>query len=355
MPMHRIRRFGFMVACCLGMAFFANSARAGTCRYVAPSTNYLTLSLPLTGSVTAGRDIPVGAEIYRARMLNTSLLTVGCEIGSYDWVFRILTAPQPLSSYVHPVYGRNVYETGVPGVGAVLWASASIGIPGKVETYVVTTPNTTRLVNFHSYYVSLIKTGNISAGTVSGANLPTFEYVSVGDNTLRIQYGLAVGSVNIVASTCTTPDVSVNLGSHRLDELGGVGTSTSLVDVPIQLTNCPAFFGSANVVSNNGSVSRTQTNNIISLLVAPTTSILDAANGVMALQAGGATGMGIQLINKATMQPLRYGAKWPSGLALTQTANASYLISLQARYYQTSAVTTPGQANGSATVTLYYE
>jgi autotransporter adhesin len=142
-------------------------------------------------------------------------------------------------------------------------------------------------------------------------------------------------------------------------ELTGIGSSTDKwIDVPISLDNCPAFFGAfRGAITDNNGVAERSTPNQISYRVDPVTSVVNPAQGVMALQPDGvnptAQGIGIQLVD-AGDNPVSYGNMRASGLALNQVDGSSYTISLKARYYQTEATTAAGQANGAATVTLIY-
>ncbi len=126
------------------------------------------------------------------------------------------------------------------------------------------------------------------------------------------------------------------------NELTGIGSTTAnWVDVPIALNNCPAFFGAfRGATTNDSGVTQRSTANQIAYRVDPVTSVVNPAQGVMALQPDGmnptAQGIGIQLAD-AGNNPVSYGTARASGLALNQVDGASYTIPLKARYYQTEA------------------
>jgi type 1 fimbria pilin len=337
------------------LALIAGPAYAGTCAYTTESPIALSAVTSLVGNITVGRDVPVGSEVYRATF-NTSIpMVIVCQPGTYTRTRRYLNTPFPLSSYVHPTFGNRVYRTSVAGIGAVVWVSGNALPTAATDNFAVQT----RLTAATAFDVSLIKTGPIGAGTIRGSDLPTFEYVEIGDNATRLLLGSFTGSVNVVSRTCTTPDVAVALGTHYTSELKGVGTTTSAwVDVPVALNNCPAFFGVfRGATTNDSGVTQRSTANTIAYRVDPVTSVVDASQGVMALQSDGtkptAGGIGIQMANAANT-PVSYGTAVNSGLALNQTDGSNYTISLKARYYQTAANPTAGQANGAATITLIY-
>lgn len=320
-----------------------------SCDYIRGS-GAITLRAVLQGSITVGRDVPLGTELYRAQAQSTSEVDVLCtEATPYN--YRYIALPFPKASYVDPIYGNNVYLTNVPGVGVVGWAGSNQPMPANFNSPPVNTPQP---ILYHNFYFSLIKIGDVSPGTVTAASLPVNQYV-VGNNNLVVHNGGAIGSLNIVASTCTTPDVNVSMGDdHQLGELSGVGSVTSpAVDASFQLLNCPAFFGRTSVGVFNGTITSGLLGaNTISFRIDPTTSVVDAANGVFALKSGGATGIGIQLLN-GSGAPAVLQTPLPSGLTL-QPTSTSYTVPLSARYYQTGAVTTPGAADSSVTVTLTY-
>jgi len=342
----RLRKPAMLLAMLL-LAFVSFGASA-TCRY--PSGGPITLQAVLQGSITVGRDVPVGTELYRTEARSTSLVQAICDARS-QYSYRYISLPYPKASYVDPVFGNNVYQTNVPGVGVVGWAGSRQPMPASFNYIEANVPTS---IELHDYYFSLIKIGDVSPGTITGASLPINEYV-VGSNNLRVHLGGAIGSLNVVARTCTTPDVNVPMGDHQLSELNGVGSVTApAVDASFQLLNCPAFFGRSTVRTTNGTITSGLLGaNTISFRIDPTTSVVNAANGIFSLRAGGATGIGIQLLNGSNA-PVALQTKLSSGLTLQQNA-ANYTVPLRARYYQTSAVTTPGAANSSVTVTLSYE
>ena len=351
------RRFVWLAATLLGMLYLHSpTATAGTCAYVPDYPTYLRAVSTITGSITVGRDIPIGTEVYRATFYTATVGRIFCQPGTYPRTRRFLTTPYPLSGYVHPTFGNRVYRTSVPGIGAVIWWNGQAFPTTATDTYTVPTSLYPEL----AFDLSLIKIGDVGAGTIRSTDLPTFEYVQLGDNTLRIEFGGFTGSLNVVSRTCTTPDVPVALGSHQMTELSGIGTSTNWVNVPIRLNNCPSFHDAfrRNLTEDSVVSLTNRTANAIRFRVNPVTSVVNQAQGVMALQPDGvnqtATGIGIQMADAGGV-PLAYGVNRASGLALTATDNASYTFNLRARYYQTGTTPTSGQANGAATVTLIYE
>ncbi len=272
----------------------------------------------------------------------------------------LVSQPYPLSSYVDPS-GSPVYQTAIPGIGVRL-NGATTPVPGN--GYVTNYPfalNSVGFLNGSNFRLDLIKISNtVGAGTITAAGLPTFQTSEVsvdGGNSTRFLLATVIGQVNIISSTCTTPNVSVNLGTHFTTELKGIGTTTATwVPVDIQLNNCPAFFGYT-YTSVNADTAQTITgqlaSNSIQYSINPSNGVANATNGVINLSSGGATGIGIQLTDTGS-NPIQFNTATPSGLTLNQTSSANYTINLQARYYQTGTSVTAGAANATATVTLTY-
>lgn len=358
-----------------GVALCSAKAIAGTCE-LNPTTNPLgsqpiIATMPLLGAnLTVGRDLPVGSEIYRQTFMPATSTILHCVNLTAQPLERdyFTATPLPLSAWMGAPYGGKTYETGVAGVGVVIWFRNDV-LPytwsmANCDTMMAncgvnSAPGNMALV------VSLIKTGNVAAGVINGANFPSVIRDIVTDNVLPVLRLNFSGAINIVSRTCTTPDVPVPLGSYRVSELGGVGNGTPWQEFDIQLLNCPAFHGyfsnSGPQWSNNGNtLPGTRTNNAVNFRLDPVNGVIDAANGVMSLNnsapgdAPAATGIGIQIARR-TEVPVPLGTMVAGFQAsLTPVEGASFSIPLQARYLQTQGTVTPGPANGAAVFTLDY-
>lgn len=344
--------------------FVATGARAGTCSYTSQFPGEQTISIPFNTTITVGRDVPVGTVLYSQQVatgITGSIWAVTCTAGTYTYQYGYASTPYPLASYVDPTLGHTIYQTSVPGIGAVIanWPNA---LPLTVSTHTFT--GTTNYSSTSNMYMTafLIKIADtVGSGTIKGSDWPVFESSITGDNKLKLITTPFVGTINVVSSTCKTPDVNVDLGTHYTTELKGVGSTTTWVNVPITLTNCPAFYG-YQVLGTSTAGGPTSysviSQNEIGYTVNPVTTIVNASQAVMALQPDGvnttATGVGIQIADSSN-NPVSFGGPSKnSGLQLNQMNNSSYSFSLSARYYQTASTVQAGQANGAATITLTY-
>nr|WP_315413572.1 fimbrial protein [uncultured Pseudomonas sp.] len=328
-------------------------------------------------NLTVGRELPLGAVIYRQRLTVTPLVnSVGCtfDTPAYGYDFLLAVKPLPQASWSTGVYGGKVYESGVPGIGVAL-----VGRPSNSE---VIAPHSTYrspcrneggcgytiFPLYQQAEIRLIKIGNVTAGTIRGSDLPTFQ-AGLGLNDaasipfLKVNFA---GSINIVSRTCTTPDVNVDMGAHKVSEFSGINTGTPWKDFAIALNDCPAFHGSypttgPNVGSDGSAISAgDKAANAIRYRLDPNQTPINASKGVMKLDGSAegdpaaASGVGLQVAD-ASETPVALATLQASGITPTATNGASYSIPLKARYLQTESKVTGGPANATAVFTINYQ
>lgn len=327
------------------------------------------------GKVTVGRDIPAGYRIF-THSIQVSGLVLECVNGPGNVsVQSTLVTPKPLSTWQHPNAQGKTYQTGLPGVSVVVWASNSVSNPsfdGRDAAPMTTTqamgsgttvwnnPNSTEpsVYAFYSFYT----TGPVTPGIINGADLPTFQ-LSVGG--LQLIRAKITGSMEITGLTCTTSDVKVPLGDHPLSLFTGVGTGSPLKGFNIALTGCPPLYGYYRGVisfSDNGNPLALRTPdrraaNRFSYRLIPTTSTLGP--GVVALSPAGvgvnnATGVGIEINDSAGAKVEFNTNKQAFNDPALDSSATNYLIPFTARLVQTGTTVTPGQANGAVEFTLTY-
>lgn len=352
--------------------FSAFSASAEfTCATVTDPLNY---TVPLSGTVSVGVDSPNGTVIYKGIINQSILPRYRCDSGD-KWLdeqfLKILSTPSALSSWNGNPFPGAVYKTNVSGIGIALWSQL---IPGSAATttnpvlvWSGTRTNQTYIpVNLVLGY-SLIKIGNISPGSVSGASLPTFGIsLQITPSVVGFPWQASTynfsGAINVVANTCETPDVNVDMGKWDVSDFGSKGKTTKWTKSNITLKNCPTFSGyfSTNAVSSytNGSVNiPSRDANTLSVSITPTTQLIDATNGIMAISSGtsSASGIGIQLgWGDSTAIPTVFNFNQNYRFSPPINGTTSFDIPLSARYIQTGSVVTPGSADGKVTFTINY-
>lgn len=355
----------------------ANTAMAVTCTYmngIQPANGSMPLQI---SAITVGRDVPVGAEVYRQKfsMAAGQAVKLECLYAPYEQSTELtVDSSYGLANVTSGVYANKVYRTSIQGLGV---AFASVGGPlprASSKMWTSCTPGWRCLVPFDgpsNFELILIKLGDVAPGVLVGNTLPTVSlFGSFGDaRMLGFKMGIS-GSIQIVSRTCSTPDVTVPMGTHQTKTFTGINTASGWVDFAIQLNNCPAFTGTFSTpglgwVSQSGNspsgtgTSGTLVNNTLQYRVDPARVAINAGNGVLSLDptaAGSspaATGVGVQIgTTNGTGLPL--STNRTSGLALLRT-ESSYSIPLRARYLQTQSKVTPGPANASATFTIIYQ
>lgn len=346
-------------------------------------------------TISAGVDIPVGTVIYKASLIlkDTYIESkwpasdVG-KTGNFTISTGLVNTPFPPADLATGPYAGGVYQTGIPGIGvAVVYGNDRVITTTKRFTEnqnLLGSPLSMRHTlegeNF-TRYVVLVKTGSITPGnySINSANFPTVEaamdYSQIPNANAAAVAGLPIkywtfnfqGNVTVSAQTCTTPDVIVDMGSHDIREkFRGINSTTPWVDASIELKNCPTFYGFYNETNspllmnfNTGSgTTTTSFNNSIGVRLTPTTSVTDAANGVMAIDStlpDAASGVGIQLgWGESGQVPTAFDFNAEKQVTLPKDGRPSLRVPLAARYIQTSQTPTPGRANGKLTFTVNY-
>lgn len=278
------------------------------------------------GNVTVQRDIPVGSVIASATTgaYNGGNRIAGCtEPWTYRWE---MTQWSTLSAL-----GNSIYDTNVPGVGIRLTNTAS----NKVIPYDESRGVVDVVITGDGIKAELIKTGDISGGTLTPGVLARASVV----NQFYFANATLNGNNTITSAACqvTTPDPSVDLGSHDKNEFSGTGSTTDWKTFNIGL-NC-----------NKGAK--------INVRIDPAAGAVDTMADVMKLDDAGssstASGVGVQLWFRPNGgSAVTFGQEtyyWTSGYGGSET------VQLQARYYQTAQTITPGAANATATFTLTYK
>jgi len=351
-----------------GLWLAAGSAFAD-CNINAGSSKMVRTQPLLGGNLTVGRDVPLGAEIYRQTFTPVSGLVVGCTAGLYNIETKrsLSSTPLPLANWTGTPYPGKIYETGVKGIGVAIWYG-----PNAMPTsgFGTNCGGGTSFCNWNVsstlvFDLSFIKIGDVSPGTIQGALLPTMVQSFISSNTVEIEQVNFSGSMNIVSRTCSTPDVNVPMGSHMLSEFSGPNTFTQWKDFPITLNNCPAFNGYYQSTgprwASDGTVSNldSRKNNVLQVRLDPTRTPLNASLGILSLNPSApgddpaAMGVGVQVADSAGT-PLPLATLRASGITTRAEEGASYSIPLKARYIQTQTNITAGPANATATFTINY-
>lgn len=355
----------------------ASALAAVSCKYTIEAADG-TMPLQIS-AITVGRDVPLGAEIFRQRFSVSAkqATTVVCEFAPFQigLEYRV-AAVYPKAPWSTGPYANKVYKTDITGIGVVFKSDEVGALPYAVpKRPAVCDPGHQCVMNlmgsWSNYELILIKIGNVTPGLLQGNRLPQISMMGDFGGTPMLLFRMGhSGNIQIVANTCKTPDVLVPMGTHLSKIFTKVGSASGWKDFNIALSNCPAFHGTyakstsewVSQVGKNPSGDgypgyRTQNN--LQLRIDPARPAINAQMGVLSLDPSGtnntpaATGIGVQIADGSS-NPIPLAAVRDTNLYL-RNEQSDYNIPLRARYLQTSSKVTPGPANASAVFTLYYQ
>lgn len=333
-------------------------AMAQTCEF-REITQTQRVMMPLQAAITVQQDTPLGTVLYHSGHSAQIPGYIRCGGGMGESTWRLEYEDDPGAQV--PGYPGH-YPTDIPGV-SIRWWRINLTVPGIQSSDVLGASYLQRAIPPLLMF-SLVKTGPVSPGTLSGSTLPRVRMrVTWGGATALDAYvAEAQGQLSIVSGTCNVADMTVPLGSPGTAEFTGPGSAGTWVDFSIGLSGCPAFFGARRSfhTANAGTNERLgeALANVVRYRLDPSTPILDPTASIMALSnaddAGTAQGVGIQ-VALPDGAANGFGGYRSSGLALNATPGGSYRIPLRARYRQTADRVRPGRADGQMVVTLRYE
>ncbi|WP_349973419.1 fimbrial protein [Pseudomonas caspiana] len=302
---------------CLGafvLLFWVGQSWA-TCSFLG-SDNNSTFTVTVPATLAVPKNTPNGTELFRSSPVTLSNVP-GVTCSGDGWGYynsRGATAesdPSPIGTtglgwrYIYQGYELR----GHPSAGTF---SGGAGINGTTAA------------------LQIVKIGTVTSGSISGGVIGTFR---VGSNNLDVSRMSLSNAINITEVSCQTPSVNVALGKHRSSEFGAVGSSIGQTAFNIQLNNCPGGLGG------------------ISYRLDPVNTAFNAGQGILALDAGGATGVGIQITNASNGA---IGLGEVHGFRTAPPAG-NYSIPLRAAYYKTANTVTGGPANASLQFTITYQ
>lgn len=289
------------------------------CRFVTPDTNVtITVTVPETLGVL--KDLPIGTEVFRSPPVwLTGVADVRCSQDGLDrWG-----------------YFNHVGETAVSGPSPIgttglgwRWVYAGWQLePYPNAGFAGATPGS---VNRTSNWLQIVKMGNVISGTLPSGVIGTIRYGSNGLDVARMRLS---NSVTFTEASCQTPSINVAMGKHRSRDFGAVGSTLGQTAFNIELKDCPSGLRG------------------ISYQLDPVNPALNAAQGLLALNSGGAKGVAIQITDSN---------KSPVGLGQLRRftrspASGNHYIPLSAAYYKTASEVTGGPANAALQFTITYQ
>ncbi|MBF8469411.1 fimbrial protein, partial [Klebsiella oxytoca] len=246
------------------------------------------------------------------------------------------------------------YKTNINGMGVYYTRSNSSGMEvGSTGADIVLVPE----VN-----MNLIKLNNSTiSGVLDASTLPVVSFYATesssgafNSSAVQITKMAFRGTVSYVVPSCSAQDKDIWLGEYTTGDFTGNST-TPWVDASIVLT-CDATFRNAyNNVSDSyitGNITTTtRPDNYYSVSLESVNGFVDSSRGIMALDSGGATGLGVQISRSRSEQAWSSLAWIGENKAGANTIN----IPLYARYIQTDSNVSAGQANSKLLYTVQYK
>ncbi|MBN3817323.1 fimbrial protein [Paraburkholderia sp. Se-20369] len=341
----------------LGLGSRAAFAQSVSCASGTPSA--VTVAMPV--AVPVPRDAPIGTVLGSWVSTSNTPNYFSCTVtGSYasGMLFETVSMTKTSMTVAGPHgLAYTVWNTNVPGVGIAIGVNPYVSTCGYQGWQNLGKPSGTfptpwsggvctqngSVTNGGQAEMALVKTGPITAGTVTGLQ---FEGASVTGPTLKGPFTVApsghvlfsLSPTNITVAACATPNVTVNMGSVMQSAFKGIGSTGGMTPIPV------------NVAVNACPIGLTS----IQYQFIPVNAVLDSTNGVLALSSDStATGIGLQL-KDGNGNALKYSTPYTLA-SYSSSTGGSYKIPLTAAYYQTAARVTAGSANAVLTFTMTYQ
>lgn len=276
------------------------------------------------GTINVQRDVAVGTTIATVNVPGSASIFAFSSSGrQYCEGHLSMLYLGGVRSSINNVYNTNlagvgIAMTGVPGDWSLTSAAANV----RTNTY----PS--------NYTVSLIKTGPITAGTLTPGSVAQGYFGPVGQNFIQVSLDSA-SKINVLACSINTPSLSFPMGDISAADFG-----SSISFVPAKTItqnlglNCDAG-ANINVMLQGTQNPDVSTTSVLALTGQGNTDV--------------AQGVGVQLLYNGTQLALN------NRIMLKQSSGSQETFPITAQYYQTKTSVSTGQANASATLDLTYQ
>lgn len=277
--------------------------------------------------------------------------SIRCATGTIYWVLKTENTSGTTGMFVN---GSPVYKTNIDGLGIYYTGFASNGmLIRSTQANVVSVPEID---------MNLIKLNNATvSGVLDASTLPVVSFYATesssgifNSSAVQITKLALRGSVSYVVPSCSAQDNDIWLGEYSNSDFTGAST-TPWVDASIVLTCDAAFLNAYNSVVDNfitGKVTTTtRADNYYSVSLESVNGFIDLSRGIMALDSGGASGLGVQ-ISRTRSEQAWSSLAWTDG---NQAGANTIKIPLYARYIQTESNVTAGQAKTKLLYTVQYK
>lgn len=373
----KITRRIFLLCIFFSYFSFAHSAQATSCELTSKYGWNLNHDIPFVGSglSTVGEDLSIGETIYSSTHAKTKGMYIYYECDDTDTAIVYSRVEAISTPYGAPIVSGDqaIYPTNVPGIGVTFEIetvnSLATTFPHNWEDSLYVSLNSIITLNpLKKVAFKLIKTGvinTIDTQQVLASSFPTFR-ITIGAKAPTADEKIAStinfnGSMILHTKTCqiSTPQISVDLGTHDIAEFKKPGASTDWEYFDIRLINCPPFYGYSNYkVSSTGKESGTITPNKVNFGFKSYYGTVQDNPRLANIEStpNSASGIGIELSQKnESISIMLDGSSGFDLQNLNTDDNATYIIPMKARYVQYDSHVKGGLANGAVAFTVTYQ
>lgn len=364
-------KFNYLIF--LGCGLCYTTTTRAECNLIAGTP--ITTTIPInTGFLSAGNDAPIGTVIGRQTINGFNQVNINCGSDSRTYgAFKFEGGTLNLSTST-----GDMYETGIPNLVMRVRLYENYYAPhifvindGEIGSGLVFL-----IGGFLKIDVEFVKLGPIqSGGTINGSSLPKIITYAISSNSPSNTYTVAnysfSGSLTYNTPTCTTPDYEYNLGSHNVNTLSTLGSSTAWVATPITLTACGIFYGNNNADNSMSQYTVTGTNsgtdftnnltknyiNVDLLLPSGVQAITGTTGLISGNSSSSAANVGVQIGYK----PSEAESYAPFDITSTATirpdlsTSGNFSFPFAARLYRYDSPKTSGQIKSSITYVISYQ
>lgn len=358
------------------------------------------ISLPSINSVV-GEDAPLGAMLYQGTIsypINSQSNTITCKrtpstqaAKGYLKITHRLGGgwmnPVPSNINGGAIIPGFTYKTNVDGIGFIIVNNTDKPLDFSEREHDGFDTSGTPLNNIPidlmnnggiisdghvlNYTIRIVKIGDISPGSHIMNNNFVIEtrYQQKSNNVNVLPYtGSKMrisnhSAITLTTGSCTTPDITVPMGDYIVSDFRGVNSTTSWVDVPLTLKNCPRFLGTVQrswIADKHGNASILEkASNYVDYYINAANGLeLDNSKGMINLSTvnDAASGIAIQvgLHDNGVTSAIKLNS-WLKRINLPDDGRKEIVIPLKVRYIQTESMIKPGVANSSAIFTIKYK
>ena len=223
-----------------------------------------------TGVISMPADLENDRTVYGSSYLARETNTVTCSgVTPIGLVLNPALGPAPASGSIFPIKDSGL---ALQMFGTYAEPKYTINVFGERT---IGNTNVAPVYGIRFIY-RFVKIGTIKHGTVIGP----FTVGVIKYGTLISHNVTMTGSLIISASSCKTPDVSVNMGDYVASEVTGSRGHTQPVNFDIALNECPDGI------------------NRVTYSLQANTPVIDGKNGLVSLDgASGAKGVGLRIMD----------------------------------------------------------